>query len=314
MSLEPMGNEPNDISLSFVPPLLLDNCLTLLESTGPKEVDNRARQLAHPSFAAAGANVFKNAISHNEQVIPIRSILRIVRKRYNCFALVEHPYLDLEEWSNYAVFYAKSFIRHERLCSRVHFFEGDEKNARILIDVLMSGSEVAFADQLRKLQLKYRGFCVLRPGKSFNVGRTAIEFDIRGPQNTVMLERHPLETDGQPYCTADVPNRIHLGGTHVVVQAPPFVQQNPAIGVCATASLWAASQVLAARFGLHKFSYDTITRQAIGVAAARTDWKFGKGLAPQEAREAQQGVEGILVGLSLRRYSKPSLRRRTPPT
>lgn len=115
-------------------------------------------------------------------------------------------------------------------------------------------------------------------------------FDSIRPQSNGSIEMHPLEEHGIPYCTTSIRNIGHLNGVQLDILAPPFTQQNPAIGVCATASLWSASKILAERFDLNKFSYDTITKQAISPKGShpsvRTDWKFGQGLTSTEIREA----------------------------
>jgi len=289
MDINPLVNdEPHRISLTLVSGSDLDLFLTTLNNA--LEDPDRTRAFSKTKLGRK-VQPLVDAVVYNEYVTPLRSILRIIRKRYSCFAIIEYPYFDLEEWSGYAAFYSRSFMPYKRLCCRLHFFEGKEREGRKLINKLLGGlKQEELEDALKSL--KYRGFTVLRPSRNFAVGRTAIEFDSRGPCDAPSsIERHPLETTGTPFCTTDIPNSAHVGGVEFRVVTAPFVQQNPAVGVCATASLWAASQILAGRFGLRKFPYDLITRQAATrgnrpPSAQYNEWKFGEGMTHLEIRDA----------------------------
>jgi hypothetical protein len=177
------------------------------------------------------------------------------------------------------------------MCSRYHFFDGPVKAAEAFLDDVHHGiAQTELGDRLAKLDIAYRGFLVLRSGDSYVVGRTAVEFDERGPEQKTPIEKHPLELTGHPFCTGRIPVSAHLSGLRMDLLAPPFVQQNPAIGKCSTASVWTASQILSHRFGLHKFPYDTITQQGFGSCSSlmglRREWKFGTGLTVYESRDA----------------------------
>jgi hypothetical protein len=264
---------------------------SLLDAAESPNVETRRQKL--DAIADPAARSLVDALRANVNPSPVQSVLRIVCRRYACFAVIEEPYFDLEEWSAYSALYARAFIPHERTCRRVHFFSGNENGAAALTKLLCEGMSQEHVKRWLEEghNLRYRGFMVLRAGSSFVVGRTAIEFDGRATNLPAEVRQHSLEKTGYPYCTAAIPNAVHIGGVEIGVRSPPFVQQNPAIGMCATASVWIASQVLSHRFGLHKFSYDTITRQAIypgahPSASPRSEWKFGKGLTVAEIREA----------------------------
>jgi len=62
--------------------------------------------------------------------------------------------------------------------------------------------------------------------------------------------------------------------------------------------VWVASQVLCGRFGLHKYPYNTITRQALksdheDVTVDERDWKLGRGLTLGEIRQALRRTGSI---------------------
>lgn len=244
-------------------------------------------------FESEGIKEIVKSFIHNESPEPLISILRIARKRYRCFAVLETPYFDLEDWEAYAVFYSRSFTPFRRLCCRVHFFQGEENRANDLISALENGIQQSeFSYWLTdNLKLEYVGFFVLRPFRTCVVGRTVIKFDER-PVNLVSSDvSHALEKTGQPYCTCAINNEFHLSSLTVNLSTAPAIQQNPVVGVCATASIWVASQILCGRFGLHKYPYNTITRQALRQDWDSTvnddgGWKLGGGLNLGEIKQA----------------------------
>ena len=258
---------------------------------------------------ADGIAHFARAFRANLNPRPLLSILRIARNRYRCFALVETPYFDLDEWDGYAAFYSRSFTPFRRFCSRVHLVEGDEQYVPKLISRLKAGIDQKDHPQwLDDLDMKYRGFFVLRPHRSCVIGRTVIAFDDffnRTAQQLSKVELHELEETGQPFCTASITNKFHLSSLSMSIETVPSIQQDPVVGVCATAAVWVASQVLSGRFGLHKHPYSTITRQALKydheeVATGSNDWKLGPGYSLLGVKQAlsRTGCVPFLFGPS----------------
>ncbi len=286
-------------TISFFPVegALLDAFLDKAEiATASGQEDRKAKIIKElqdsPEYRTAGIAHLVNAFINNIVPQPLLSILKIARKRYTCFALVENPYFDLEDWDGYAAFYARSFTPFKRVCSRVHLLEGDEQCIPALIKCLQDGPHQNRHPQwLQDLNAVYRGFFVLRPYHSCVIGRTVIEFDRRSSCDVPGVDHHWLEESGQPYCTGAIANEFHLSSLAMKLYTAPAVQQNPVVGVCATASVWVASQVLSGRFGLHKHPYNTITRQALkrdqeDMAVDGSDWKLGPGLALHEIKQA----------------------------
>jgi hypothetical protein len=183
-----------------------------------------------------------------------------VRQRYSCFGIAEYPYFDLDVWEGFTSFYSSSFRQFKRACRRIHFFDGAEAVASQVLRYLRNGESLR---KIESLGVQYKGFTIVRPLSSFVVGRTAIKFDERGPQEIGHVDKHALESTGTPFCKGEFEQCANVYATRLTICAAPFIQQDPVIGVCASAALWSASQVLANRYGLHKFPYTTITHQAL---------------------------------------------------
>jgi len=90
------------------------------------------------------------------------------------------------------------------------------------------------------------------------------------------------EFDGRPFLKVAQPCVANLLSAHFVIDAPEFIQQDPNLGHCATASLWVTTRAMARRFGTNQYQYGTITRQAMG--GSRDEWLF---VAP--VRAVQRG-------------------------
>jgi len=284
-----IGNEPSEVNLFHIPSTQIDDFYKVTQIADKVEKSNRLVSLKtdHPELEC-----LINAFENNLNPTPICSILKIIRKRYKLFCIAEHPYFDLDEWGNYAAFYAKAFKPYERVCHRIHCFEGEEDKAKDIIEGLRSGCPKDYrdiTDFFESLKTEYKGFFVLRPHNNFTIGRTAIAFDSRKDPN-IELDKHPLESTGYPFCTGGINNTLHLLGNKISIFAPPFIQQSPVTGVCTTASLWVASQVLASRFGLHKFPFETITRLASNRGHdeyySGSTSKLGEGLTIPEIADA----------------------------
>ena len=210
-------------------------------------------------------SVFRRYVEHNRPgtARPIRSILSCVCSRYRAFALLERPYLDLEFWDSHTAFYGSSFSRYPVECERLHLFQGDEGKLDWLRKTLLAGGS---EDDVYANDLAYCGYMVLRPTPAFNVGRTAIVFDPRSGEclRKMGVDLIPEEFDGRPFLKVAQPCVANLLSAHFVINAPEFIQQDPNLGHCATASLWVTTRAMARRFGTNQYLYGTITRQAIG--------------------------------------------------
>jgi hypothetical protein len=211
-----------------------------------------------------GNHPLKRYLYHNEAPTPIRSIIASVRKRYNAFAILETPYQDHEFLESFSKFYGFSFSAFEKECERLHFFSSVSNDAMEVIKLLEDGKnaeEISASVQ----KLKYRGFCVLRPTESYVVGRTAIAFDTTTyNENSEALKLHEYEIGSSPFLTCSLRCEANIFNAAFSVDVPVFLQQDPNLGHCATASLWVVSHLMSKNFGAHHYNYSTITKQAIG--------------------------------------------------
>ena len=202
-------------------------------------------------------------LKNNRNSLPVRSVLQSVRGHFQVFGIIESPYLDLEFWDSHTGFYAYNFSQYKIECKRIHFFSGDERHAKRLIELLYCGR---CKHEIEKdLDLSWRGYSILRPIHSFVVGRTAIEFDETAademPKQVEILDE---EKGSKPYLKARQYCCANLLNAHYVINTSEFIQQDPNLGHCATASLWVATKLMAGRFGTHRFKYRAITKQALG--------------------------------------------------
>lgn len=250
--------------------------------------DNRVRL----SGDRLGRSPLLPQLARNVAAAPLCNIILSVRRHFRAFGVLEHPYIDLDFLHGHAGFYDLGFPIHPISCARLHFFSGNEA----LFDELVYECELGTnnAALKAKLDLEYCGYCVLRPTASYVVGRTAVRFDVRPVDEwSGVIPAMEAEKGGIPCLTAWEEHAAHLLNTRLTVQSPAFIQQDPNLGRCATASLWVATHLMAAKCGTHRFHYGTITRQAVGGGDSLHDTSVlydpsdpEDGLTPFEIRRA----------------------------
>ncbi len=207
--------------------------------------------------------------------------------------------MDFEFWDSHCDFYGSSFREYPVECRRVHFFSGDEQNGEALIKLLLSG---ALRTEIEKeLSVFWQGYCVLRPTPSFVIGRTALTFCL------------PTETEGKPFLKVSNRCQVNLLNTRFEIDTPEFIQQDPNLGRCATASLWVTTQLMAEKFGTHRFRYGTITRHAMGtvtyprninVAFDPADGDSGLELSEMKNALAATGLNSLEFTVSTRDFGE----------
>ncbi len=202
-------------------------------------------------------------LKDNKNQTPIRSIFTCVADHYSAFALIEEPYLDLEFWDSYSGFYSYSFSQYQIAGKRIHFFKGDENNSDQLLKYLYEGETKQKIKM--DLDISWIGYCNLRPIHSFIVGRTALRFDDQPiDEMSEKVTKFTEEKGGKPYLKATSQCTVNILNTHFSINTPEFIQQDPNIGQCATASLWVANKILAEKFGTNRLFFRSITKQAVG--------------------------------------------------
>lgn len=250
MSLEEncfkIGQHVKTIKLSLVNSSALDRVLKIDNPEKPINLD-----LLYPY------------IRKNRTPNPFTNIIKSSRKHHSSFGVIETPYIDLDFIHGHTEFYDLGFAIHPIYCQRLHFFSGGEKYFDLLKESLINGEDENFIKE--KAGFTYVGFCVLRPTPSFVVGRSAVAFD-ETPINQLDKNITPLdeEKNGKPYLNTYETVRVNILNSQFEVQAPPFIQQDPNLGRCGTASLWMATHLMASQYETKRFFYATITKQAVG--------------------------------------------------
>lgn len=231
------------------------------------ELDRVVQFCEHPADPACSLSAdhpLYPEVADNVNAMPIRSVVASLRAHFDVFGVLETPYRDLEFWDAYIGFYAEAFKPYPLNCKRVHFFSGDHARAQELVEAILAGHS---PDEPRGTGLphhEYRGYLVLRPLSSFCVARAAVTFDETPCGQKPGIPVHPAETNTVPYCTARQKCSVNLLNGKFCISTPEFIQQDPNIGVCATASVWVSSNLMHSRFKTNRFGYRTITRQALG--------------------------------------------------
>lgn len=249
----------SEIALSPILPEDIEEVLRLFS-------DPKGYWQALAEFDEDTDNPLIELLRDNGEPTPLRSILTVIHKRYNGFGIIETPYLDVEFWDSHSGFYGTCFTSLPRECVRIHFFsarEGvpGEGLPQRVVRLLLSGASEKKVEKL----VEYCGYTVIRPISSNVVGRTAIKFDARSTnelekQGLTGLERiqgTPLLKTSQQ-CSATVLN------AHFRLYTPEFIQQDPQLGQCATASLWVAGNIAAKKFGSRQLRFPNITKNAYG--------------------------------------------------
>ena len=205
-------------------------------------------------------NPFYKWLIKNNEPLPIRSILKIIRRRHDGFGIFEHPYLDLEFWDSYSGFYGTSFSQSERACRRLHLFKGKETFGQQAVDLLLGGCT---EKEIEALGLEYIGYSVFRPIPTNVIGRTGIAFDTR-PSWQFNIDPLLNNEQGYPILKAKQKCFVTLLNARFGIETSEFMQQDPQLGQCASASLWVASNIGSKNFGARHVKFPSITKNAVG--------------------------------------------------
>lgn len=245
----------------------------VLDALGPRQPGHPATDDASEELCHARVEAFLT-LQQNRNAAPLRGILSSLCTRWNVVGIHEAPYMDMEFWDSHAGLYERCFARYPVECERLHFFSdsvagGTTDSVQRLCGLFEQGltwCEILVA----RPSLQYHGYCVLRPIPSFNVSRTAITFDLRplkSPPLPREVELLPEEKDGKPVLAVSQQCIAHLLNAELPITTPEFIQQDPHLGACATASLWVATRRISdADPGVSRFGFSVITTQAIGAS------------------------------------------------
>ncbi len=187
------------------------------------------------------------------------------------YAVLEHPYTDVDYSADYQTFYAVAFKDYPRQTQRLHLFSQD------VTDVL----EGPFEAQTEGLEQRgYLGFVVIRPISQGPIGRTVLNYPV--PDDGLIVRR-----------AARARNRVHLAGAELHVEGAPFIQQEAKVGACAQAAIWMAALPVHLRHRSPRFTIAEITRLAVtptDAVLSRALPAGSKGLNPAHMIRALRGM------------------------
>jgi hypothetical protein len=153
-------------------------------------------------------------------------------------------YIDRDFSDAYSSFYAKTFKRHSKVCSRLLFFSCD-------IDFLRTAPVMEAARDLEaKASGNYLGVVVLRPIS-------------KAPISQAILRPPPAPSNHERYLLVRARYTSHILGAELGVDAVPVTQQDSRIGACAQASIWVSARHIHARHRGPWMSMVDITEAAV---------------------------------------------------
>jgi hypothetical protein len=190
----------------------------------------------------------KNLLGNSDQSKYLYRYLKVSNARTCVF---EEEYIDKDYLIDYSKFYARSFRRHSKFTSRLHFFSEnfsneEFKNALVNFDKKNS----------QKLQDYYLGFVVVKPITN-SLGDPLI--------GRTILKTYPNDIDDgkehRIYITQTY--KVSLFGIPLEIESLPFQTQDTAVGACATTAVWIALHPLNALFGSQKDSPFEVTEKSV---------------------------------------------------
>lgn len=159
--------------------------------------------------------------------------------------LIEDDYIDRDFSEAYSAYYAKTFKRHSKICSRVLLFSCSLSFLTSIADP----SEVAERLQSEGVS-HYLGHIILRPIS-------------RAPLSQVILKAPPAPATFESHLLVRARYTAHILGAELGVNAVPMTQQDSRIGACVQASIWVSARHLHARHRGPWLSTVAITAAAI---------------------------------------------------
>lgn len=223
------------------------------------------------STTASCPKILEPFTAVNARPQPLRRIIKTATNLYGAFGVLEWPYVDPEFINMHSDAYDRWYLRHPIECSRLHFFAAADPKE--FYKRLIGGASD------RELPAnEYFGFVVLKPTRSYSVGRAALSF-LSGPQSDLSVEPEqllPPENGGSAKLDSSYTTAVHLVNARFTISSCEFIQQDPNLGRCATAAIWVITRVLARRVGLNKHSYSQITMHALRGWSQERQLEVGK--------------------------------------
>ena len=139
--------------------------------------------------------------------------------------LIETDFLNRDFTEAYAAYYAKTFRRHSKVCSRISFFKD---TASFLNERLDAADAAARLEALGKAS--FLGYIVLRPISEAPLSEALL---VTPSPKTASMESYPL-VSGR--------HEVHVAGASLALKCVPMTQQDTRIGACAQAAIWSIAR------------------------------------------------------------------------
>ena len=174
-----------------------------------------------------------------------RTVLRRLHGLGTLAAIVEDNYIDRDFSEAYSAYYAKTFKRHSKICTRVLIFSCSLS----FLTSLTNPAEAA--ERLQKeAETHYLGHIVLRPIS-------------RAPISQVILRAPAAPSGFEAHLLVKARYTAHVLGAELAVDSIPMTQQDLRIGACVQASIWVSARHIHARHRGPWLSTVAITAAAV---------------------------------------------------
>jgi hypothetical protein len=156
--------------------------------------------------------------------------------------VIELDYISKAYVTDYSNYYATCFQTYERRCKRVHFFNKEFDEAKLLEELL------AESDYLNK---HYLGYIVVKPLPDSVIGPTIL---------STYLERN--DTDQIRYFPGCKTYEVNFFGKTLSVKSLAYQEQDIAVSACASVAIWSAFHKTSSLFKTALPSPSEITKLA----------------------------------------------------
>ncbi len=187
----------------------------------------------------------------------LKRILDIVLPK--CGSIIkETNYVDQDFLDSYGDFYVYNFKESSKLCKRIHFFKKCVKVEDIFGCGGKNGENFEYKrenqeklnghkDKNGKHIENYLGSIIIRPGNQSTLSRSYISPSV-------------LEENAFVLCGGI--KKANLFGANLETFSSPYIQQDGKVSMCATVSIWMATEALSLQWGTPNQSTSTITKIA----------------------------------------------------
>ena len=197
--------------------------------------------------------------------------------------LIEYDYVNKDYLIDYANYYCRSFSKHERYVTRLHFFsenffpdeiknEGNpRKNEQQLREYFLN---IFHKEEFKKNLDSYLGYTVIKP---------IFDEDSNNFIGKTLLKPLNENKNGYEYLTHDY--EASLFGIPLKIKSLPYQAQDKIVSMCATTALWISTQALNSVFETHvDLSPYEITETSLSVPSENRNFPTSGGLSTYQMK------------------------------